>query len=384
MPEYTLYSDYASVIAIDQHARSVAICALDLSTGETRTTRLTDCPSAEQIANWASWASEPKRFVYESGPCGFQLARDMREIGYSCDVIAVTSIPKSSNDKQKKDDRRDAASLLAAVSAPKSKCRSVWIPSEESESARDLVRTYYDLVTATNRLKLQFSSMLLRHGIVWNKRTKAGNLKATWTRDYIAWARAIKLPQSSANRALMVYLEDILISVDRCRKIKSECLELSELPRFKPYVDALTRLKGVDRMIALTYVVTIDDFSRFKNGRSVSSYFGLTPSRHDSGEKTGRNGKITKAGDTTVRRAVIEGLGSLPKFNKQPKPLPKGCAVSNAVEAESIKCNNRNIDRYKQLVAAGKKANVAKTAVAKELVQEMWVLGRMVQEELVS
>ena len=31
---------------------------------------------------------------------------------------------------------------------------------------------------------------------------------------------------------------------------------------------------------------------------------------------------------------------------------------------------------------AGKKANVAKIAVAKELVSEMWVLGLMVQREL--
>ena len=33
-------------------------------------------------------------------------------------------------------------------------------------------------------------------------------------------------------------------------------------------------------------------------------------------------------------------------------------------------------------MGAGKKANVAKIAVAKELVREMWVLGLMVQREL--
>ena len=44
---------------------------------------------------------------------------------------------------------------------------------------------------------------------------------------------------------------------------------------------------------------TMDDFSRFKNGRSVSKYFGLTPTRHNSGEKAGRNGGISKTGDTT-------------------------------------------------------------------------------------
>lgn len=382
MPEYTLHSEHASVIAIDQHARSATVCAIDFTTGETRSKKMTGCPTPSQMAEWASWTTEPRRFVYESGPCGFQLARDLKALGYDCDVIAVTSIPRSSNDKQRKDDRRDAEALLAAVTAPKSKCRAVWIPSEESEAARDLVRTYFDLVTATKRLKMQFSGMLLRYGIVWDQRTPAGNLRATWTRDYIAWARRIKLSQANANRALMFYLEDVLTGIERCQEVKAECLAVSETPRFKPYVDALSRLKGVDRLTALAYVATMDDFSRFRNGRSVSSYFGLTPSRHDSGEKTGRNGGITKSGDTTVRKAVIEGLASLPNFNKSPKWLPKGCTVSNAVEAEAIKCNHRNVNRYKELTKGGKKANVAKVAVAKELVREMWILGLMVREEL--
>ena len=92
--------------------------------------------------------------------------------------------------------------------------------------------------------------------------------------------------------------------------------------------------------------------------------------------------KDYQAGDTTVRKAVVEGLASLPNFNGQPKWLPKGCAVSNAVEAEAVRCNQRNVKRYRELVRAGKRANVAKAAVAKELVREMWVLGRMVQGEL--
>lgn len=382
MPEYTLRSEYASVIAIDQHARSVTMCALDLAAGETRTGRLASCPSAEQILGWASWTSEPKWFVYESGPCGFQLARELRALGQRCDVIAVTSIPRSTSDRQCKDDRRDAESLLSAVTAQNSKCRTVWIPSEEAEAARDLVRTYYDLVLALKRLKMQFSAMLLRHGYVWDDRTPTGNLRATWGKAYIAWASSIELGQPAANRALKVYLEEVLTDIKRCQQIKAECLELSESPRFKPYVDALSRLKGVDRITALTYVATMDDFSRFSNGRSVSSYFGLTPGRNDSGEKTGRNGRITKAGDTAVRKAVVEGLASLPNFTGSPKWLPKGCGVSNAVEAEAIGCNQRNVKRYKELVKAGKKSNVAKVAVAKELVREMWVLGRMVQSEL--
>ncbi|MEG0217072.1 MAG: transposase, partial [Raoultibacter sp.] len=298
-------------------------------------------------------------------------------MGFSCDVIAVSSIPRSIEDKQQKDDKRDAQRLLDAVVSPNSKCKTVVIPSEEAEAARDLVRTYYDLVLATKRLKMQFSGMLLRHGVVWNERTPAGNLRGTWTRQYVSWASSIKLPEPAGNTTLGFYLESVLAGLDRCNEIRNACLEVALSPRFKPYVDALTRLKGVDDITALTYAATMDDFGRFRNGRSVSSYFGLTPSRKDSGEKTGRNGAITKAGDTTVRKAIVEGLASLPNFNGAKKWQRKGREVSNAIEVEATKCNIRNLNRYKHLVKAGRKPNVAKVAVASEVVREMWVLGLM-------
>lgn len=174
----------------------------------------------------------------------------------------------------------------------------------------------------------------------------------------------------------------MLDGLDRCGELKRACLELAGTERLKPYVDALARLKGVDRMTALTYAATMDDFARFKNGRSVSRYFGLTPTRHDGGEKTGRNGRITKAGDTTVRKAVVEGLASLPSFNKAQKWLPKGCEAGAAVEAEACLCNSRNVDRYRSLTKAGKRPNVSKVAVASELVRQMWAIGNIVRSEL--
>lgn len=383
MQEYTIRSSHASTIAIDQHARSVAMCALDISTGETRSTELAGCPTAGDIVGWAAaWATPPMRFVYESGPCGFQLARDIRALGHDCDMIAVSSIARSVDDKRLKDDRRDAASLLGAVTAPGSKCRAVWVPSEEAEAARDLVRAYFDMVAATKRLKPQFSGMLLRHGCVWNERTPAGNLRGTWTREYLKWARAIELPEQAENDALGFYLEGVVTSMGRCDLMRGKLSDLCGGPRFKPYVDALTRLKGVDEITAIAFAATVDDFARFKNGRSVSKYFGFTPTRSDSGEKTGRNGSITKAGDATVRRAIVEGLASLPNYNGSPKRPRKGHEASGAIEAEAVKCNIRMRKRYRHLVKAGKKPNVAKTACASEAARNMWVLGLMAKREL--
>jgi hypothetical protein len=192
MQQYTMQSEYASYIAIDQHARSVTMRGLDLVSGETRIKQLTDCPTAAQIIDWAtSWASKPIYFAYESGPCGHQLARDMRSFGYDCDMIAVSSIAKSTEDKCLKDDHRDARRLLSEISAACPSCKTVWMPDAQCEALRDLVRAYADAVSAARRSKLQLSGFLLRHGHVWNERTKEGNLKKTWTRDYLAWLKTI-------------------------------------------------------------------------------------------------------------------------------------------------------------------------------------------------
>lgn len=382
MKEYTIRTEFASVIAMDQHARSITLSAKDLMNGKEIHGRLNNCPSVDDIIEWTKTRlSEPMRFVYESGPCGVQLARDLRSCGYSCDVIAVSSIPTSIEDRSHKDDLRDADRLLAAVLNPKSKCRSIWIPNEESEAARDLVRSYYDAVNAVQSSKLQCSSMLLRHGYVWNQRTKSGNLKGTWSESYISWVKSIELPQMAERLTLQFNLATVLEGLRQCKEIEKECLNVCSLPRFKPYIDALTRLKGINTMTALAYVATMDNFTRFKNGRSVARYFGLTPSRHDSGEKTGNNGHITKTGDTTVRKAVIEGLASLSQQNRNPKTMRAGHEVSPEVEAEARKCNMRHYKRFRHLIAKGKKINVAKLAVASEMVRDMWAIGLMVHNE---
>lgn len=256
--------------------------------------------------------------------------------------------------------------------------------SEESEATRYLVRAYEDIVSALKKVKTQCSALLLQCGYVRNEYTITGNLKATWNREYIAWASSIDLGQPQANRTLKLYLKDVSRLTECTRQVKAECLELSENPRYKPCVDALCRLKGVDRMLALLFVVTIDDFSRFPHARSVSFYFGFVPARHDSGEKTGRTGKITKAGDSLVRKAAVEGLLGMANFNGGPKTLPKGCVGSNAIEIEAGRCNQRNVSRYKALVKSWKESYVVKIAVAKELVRQMWILGCMVYKKLTS
>ena len=74
--------------------------------------------------------------------------------------------------------------------------------------------------------------------------------------------------------------------------------------RFADPVNRLGCLRGISALTGLALTVEIGDWSRF-SGSSIGAYVGLVPSEFSSG--TSRvQGSITKAGNTHVRRLLIE------------------------------------------------------------------------------
>ena len=85
---------------------------------------------------------------------------------------------------------------------------------------------------------------------------------------------------------------------------------------------------GVGSIVALTYAAAIDDPSRFKSSKSVGPLFGLTPRRYQSGE-TDVTGRISKAGDATVRTALYEAANAILERSAGNSPLRRwGLAVA--------------------------------------------------------
>ena len=71
-----------------------------------------------------------------------------------------------------------------------------------------------------------------------------------------------------------------------------------------PETGALRQVVGVGPLTALTYVLTIEDPRRFKKSRTLGSYLGLRPRKDQSGEQAPQL-RITKAGDTSLRRLLV-------------------------------------------------------------------------------
>jgi len=67
---------------------------------------------------------------------------------------------------------------------------------------------------------------------------------------------------------------------------------------------------GVGAIVAVTYKTAIDDPARFRKSKDLGPYFGLTPSKYQSGE-VDWTGRISKVGDVMVRTALFEAANAM-------------------------------------------------------------------------
>lgn len=82
---------------------------------------------------------------------------------------------------------------------------------------------------------------------------------------------------------------------------------IEQIARTKyPETERLKQVSGVGTLIALTFVLTIEDQSRFGKSRDVGCYVGLRPKRSDSGESQPQL-RITKEGDVYLRKLLVQG-----------------------------------------------------------------------------
>jgi transposase len=73
-----------------------------------------------------------------------------------------------------------------------------------------------------------------------------------------------------------------------------------------PQVVLLKQVKGVGTLIALTYLLTLEDPHHFQKSRDVGCYLGLQPGRRNSGRSEPQL-HISKEGDPYLRTLLVQG-----------------------------------------------------------------------------
>jgi len=304
------------------------------------------------------------RLVYEAGPCGYVIYRHLRMKGYHCAVVAPSLIPKKASDRVKTD-RRDAEQLARLYRA--GELTTIYVPDEEDEAIRDLVRARAGAVIAQRQRRQRLKGFLLRLGFRYTG-------KSSWNEAHQRYLARLIMPQPVQQIVFQEYIEAINCETQRLERL-TQAME-DALPGWKgePVVRALMSLRGVQVIIGMTLVAEGGDLSRFDDPRQLMSFFGLTSSEHSSGDKR-RQGGITKCGNSHCRRVLTEAAWQY----RLPPKLAEGLQKrqekqSKEVRAISWKAQQRLHARYKTLCAHRKKSVVVVTAIARELTGFVWAI----------
>ncbi|MFT4081745.1 MAG: IS110 family transposase [Nocardioides sp.] len=346
------------------HARSVVATGLDVVTGEVF--KKTLIPSDEAVIGWLRTLPGPVATTYEAGPTGFRLYRALTAAGIRCEVAAPSKLRRASGERVKTD-AKDA--LLLAQLLQVGQITSVRVPSVSEEAARDLVRAREDVRGDLMSARHRVSKLLLRHGHVYY----GGE---TWSAKHHAWLRQIRFDQPGTRAAYEADLEAVEFAIARRDQLDATIAAMAADSEFTATVRKLWCLRGVSTLTAFALAVEIGNWERF-TGSSVGAYLGLVPSEHSSGQSR-RQGSITKAGNSHVRRLLIEAAWHHKPRYKVGKTLQaRWDQAPAAARARAHVGNQRLHQRWAVYCARKKKHTVATTAIARELAGWCWSLATL-------
>jgi transposase len=119
-----------------------------------------------------------------------------------------------------------------------------------------------------------------------------------------AFARKVKpLIPPELRLALEPQLKSIHGLSEQIDRLDERIVRLAE--NKYPETKLLRQVKGVGPLIALTFVLTLEDPHRFAKSRTVGSYLGLRPKQRESGGSAPQLG-ISKAGNSHLRWLLVQ------------------------------------------------------------------------------
>jgi transposase len=306
------------------------------------------------------------RACYEAGPCGFGIARRLRQLGVECEVVAPSMTPTRTGDRVKTD-KRDARKLARLLRA--GELTAVYIPEATDETMRDLCRARSDAVDDRRRSRHRLKGFLLRHGYRYQG-------KSAWSAAHERYLRELVLPHPAMKVILEEYLQAIAAAGERIERCEMGMRDLLEKWRLAPAVRALMAMKGFQIVAAMILVSELGEVHRFSHPRQVMAYLGLIPSERTSSDRR-RQGAITKCGNAHARWLLVEcaqHYATPPKVSHQLSLRQQG--QEKEVRAISWRAQHRLHSRYTRLLGRRLLRNKAMVAIARELCGFVWELLR--------
>lgn len=359
-----------SFVGLDVHKDSTAIAEAQAGR-ETPRFIGTVGPDLLQLLKALKSLGKPETVlvVYEAGPCGYGLARALCSRGYTCEVVAAGKSARRPTERIKTD-RRDALTL--ARLARSGDLVQVRVPDERDEAMRDLSRAREDAVRARLKARQQLKALLLRHGHRYTG-------KSSWTAAHERYLARVSFAHPAQDIAFAEYRQAVREGHERVERLTEALRTQAEHWRMQPLVAALSSLRGIDFVAAVTLAAEIGDFNRFARPTDLMGFLGLIPSEYSSGE-TRRQGEITKTGNGHARRVLIEAAWNYRFPARISRPLQiRQESQPQPVRDIAWRAQLRLAHRYRRLSSRKLNANKICVAIARELAGFLWAIAQQVR-----
>ena len=309
-------------------------------------------------------AAGPVVAGYEAGCMGFEPQRNLAAMGVECVVIAPGLIPRKSGDRVKTD-RRDARIIARLLK--NGEAETVHVPEPADEAVRDYIRARDDLRRERMRYRQRLGHLLLRHGYTYDE-------GRNWTMGHRKWLSSLEFEDSTLGETVDIYYNRILELEAKLVEMDGKIEEIACGERYAEGVGKLRCFRGIEWLTALSLICEIGDFRRFGTAEQFMAFLGMVPSEQSSGQKR-RQGSITKAGNSHLRRLVVESAWHYRYYRPPSKILSqrrRGQCEADIAHAD--RAARRLSKKFHRLISRGKPSQVAVTAAARELAGFIWAV----------
>jgi transposase len=232
------------------------------------------------------------RLALETGMHSPWVSRLLSELGHEV-IVAHARNVRLIGESRKKDDRLDARTRARLVRIDPQLLAPVKHRSAHAQVHLMVIRARAGLVRA---------------------RTSLINTARGLTKSYGERLRGCSPRNMNPEKAqglspeLQAALEPLLGEIESLsERIREYSERIEQIAKESyPEVARLKQVKGVGTLIALTYVLTLEDAHRFGKSRDVGCYVGLQPGRRNSGQSEPQL-HISKEGDAYLRTLLVQG-----------------------------------------------------------------------------
>src|SRR5438874_6441953 len=283
------FSQQKLTIGLDLGDRSSCYCVLDETGSIVLEQRVATTPKALP----ATFGAMPRsRIALETGMHSPWVSRLLSGLGHEV-IVAHARNVRLIGECRRKDDRLDAQTLARLARIDPQLLSPVKHRSAQAQADLTVIRARAGLVRARTALINTARGLTKSYG----ERLRGCNPRNMNPEKASALSPELQ-------RALEPLLAGIESLSQQIREYNERIEQLAQ--ESYPQVALLKQVKGVGTLIALTYLLTLEDAHRFRKSRDVGCYLGLQPGRRNSGQSEPQL-HISKEGDPYLRTLLVQG-----------------------------------------------------------------------------